>query len=200
MTANLNLALCSEFNLRRCYNTDSCWCFFKRKKKKKDPLSLDECVEVDQDPSIRHTSSHITILNAPRVHIHLSAEQAKQCDYYVFDTNLKYLIIQGEHIHTKFMRPSKIIGKSVHECNLPPSIATFLEGFYKDTIRGHYLCTQMFYNSNVFLINTFPIKDDEGHILGGMLTCCPSEPNFHDVRTFRLDRSRSSSVVTDNSS
>ena len=188
--ATFNLALCSEFKAKKCDRCCMCFPFMKNKKisvNRDSDTDSEDLNEESLGEKIREDSSNISILNAPKVHVHLNSAQAKESDFYLFDTHLKYFVVQGPHIHKKYMRLSKVIGKSVKECNLPENIADLLHDLYVDTLKGHYDQVQLFMDGNCFLINTYPIKDEKHHIVGGMFTCRPSTPDIHNVRTFRLD-------------
>lgn len=184
--ANVNLALCTEFRARKCKNR-CCFAFFNKKEKTKRRDSDLSSEDDEEFKEIEREISNVTILNAPKVHVHLNAEQANETDFYLFDTNLKYFVVQGPHLHKKYMRLSKVIGNNVKDCGLPENISVFLENLYTETLEGHHLQVQMFMDGKSYLVNTYPIRDEHNETIGGMLTCNLAGPILHDVKTFRID-------------
>lgn len=175
----VNLSLCEQCTVpvEKC-NNKLCFCFWNRNRKKKKQKKQEEKNEDDE--------ISMTVLNAPMVKVNLTPEEIDKSDFYVFDENLNYLVVQGSNIHGKYMDPKKVVGKKIDECDLPPNIAQFFRNLYKNTLDdGHYQIT-IFMDDKTYLLNTYPIKNEDQNVVGGLLTCRHSSPLLNDLKMFEL--------------
>ena len=176
----VSLSLCTECTvpIKKC-NNRICFCFWNRNKKKK---SKQEKETIEKN----HNEVNMSILNAPQVKVDLTPEEIEQSDFYLFNTDLEYLVVQGPNIHEKYMERKDVIGKKIDECDLPPTILEFLSKLYKGTLEDRYFQMQIFWDDKTYLLNTYPVKDEESVVIGGLLTCRHSNPHLHDLSIFEL--------------
>ncbi len=86
----------------------------------------------------------------------------------LFDSNLQYLLAEGEEVFTITGLDSKtIVGKTIWEL-LPPQICIEIEPLYLQALAGQKHVIEIFYNQNYYQVNTVPVKNDRGEIFAGM--------------------------------
>lgn len=180
--ATVNLALCTEIQIKtqKCRNAVFCCCRKPKSKKQKNKKKEEDEVSIPD----------FTLLDAPFVDVSfsLTPEEIEKSDFYVFNPDLRYLIVQGPNLHKKYMSISKVVGLRIAETNLPEMLERFLTSLYEDTLKDNHLQLQMFWENNIYLLNTYPIKNNKSKIVGGMLTCTHSCPSLQDVSRFRLEK------------
>lgn len=87
---------------------------------------------------------------------------------FVFDSNLRYLLAEGNLIGFISLQREHIEGKSIYELFTAEQLKE-VEHIYKLTIEGFSGSYELEQNNLVYQINYLPIRNDDGDIIYGML-------------------------------
>jgi PAS domain S-box-containing protein len=86
----------------------------------------------------------------------------------LFDSNLHYLLAEGEEVLTiTGLDCETIVGKTIWEI-LPSQICGELEPLYYQALAGEKNVIEIFNDRNFYQVNTVPVKNDRGEIFAGM--------------------------------
>lgn len=86
----------------------------------------------------------------------------------LFDKNLRYTLADGKGLAAIGLSKELLEGKTIWEI-LPSETATILEPIYREALAGGASTFEMPYASYTYLVNTLPIKNEQGEILFGMV-------------------------------
>lgn len=86
----------------------------------------------------------------------------------LFDHDLSYTLVDGKELAE--IGPSKEVmeGKTIWEC-LPPETAQMLEPIYREALAGCASTFEISYADRIYIVDTLPIKNEQGEISGGMV-------------------------------
>ncbi|MDB5078538.1 MAG: hypothetical protein JWP00_462, partial [Chloroflexi bacterium] len=89
---------------------------------------------------------------------------------YMFDRNLRFILAEGTILNSSKGVYSKqsLEGKTIWEV-FPRDYAEHLELIYRKTLNGHETIEEKSYNGRNYLIQVFPVKDDNGQVYAGLI-------------------------------
>jgi PAS domain S-box-containing protein len=86
----------------------------------------------------------------------------------LFDHDLRYTLVDGKGLAEVGLSKELMEGKIMYEF-LPPESAEILEPIYREALSGGASTFEMPYADHTYLIDTLPIKNEQGEILCGMV-------------------------------
>ncbi|MFQ4143864.1 ATP-binding protein [Chlorogloeopsis sp. ULAP02] len=86
---------------------------------------------------------------------------------FLFDRDMRFMGAEGTELQIFGLPKEEFQGKTLHETVLP-EIYEVIEPVYRSTLQGTPMCIEIPYNNQVYLIHTFPVKDENSKILTGL--------------------------------
>lgn len=90
------------------------------------------------------------------------------CDVYLYDKDLRYLIVGGTEMEKLGFSPDHFNGKTLYE-TLEKTLVKQLEPVYKKALTGEKSLKEIQYKNYHYLLTSVPIYDNNGNIIGGMI-------------------------------
>jgi len=87
---------------------------------------------------------------------------------FLFDHDLRYTLAEGKGLRTISLFPKYFLGKTLEETS-PPETYQQLEPIYRATLTGVSSCFETAYSDHFYLVNTLPIRNEQGQIFAGMI-------------------------------
>ncbi|MDZ8091492.1 MAG: ATP-binding protein [Nostoc sp. DedQUE05] len=86
---------------------------------------------------------------------------------FLFDRDMRFMGAEGTELQIFGLPKEEFQGKTLHETVLPETY-DLIEPAYRSTLQGTPMCIEIPYNNQVYLIQTFPVKDENSKILTGL--------------------------------
>lgn len=86
---------------------------------------------------------------------------------FLFDRDMRFMGAEGTELQIFGLPKEEFQGKTLHETVLPETYE-LIEPAYRSTLQGTPMCIEIPYNNQVYLIQTFPVKDENSKILTGL--------------------------------
>ncbi|MFN6481045.1 ATP-binding protein [Nostoc sp. DedQUE07] len=86
---------------------------------------------------------------------------------FLFDRDMRFMGAEGTELQIFGLPKEEFQGKTLHETVLPETYE-LIEPVYRSTLQGTPMCIEIPYNNQVYLIQTFPVKDENSKILTGL--------------------------------
>jgi PAS domain S-box-containing protein len=86
---------------------------------------------------------------------------------FLFDRDMRFMGAEGTELQIFGLPKEEFQGKTLHETVLP-EIYEVIEPVYRSTLQGTPMCIEIPYNNQVYLIQTFSVKDENSKILTGL--------------------------------
>ncbi|MFN6456110.1 MAG: ATP-binding protein [Nostoc sp. EfeVER01] len=86
---------------------------------------------------------------------------------FLFDRDMRFMGAEGTELQIFGLPKEEFQGKTLHETVLPETYK-LIEPVYRSTLQGTPMCIEIPYNNQVYLIQTFPVKDENSKILTGL--------------------------------
>ena len=86
---------------------------------------------------------------------------------FIVDTNLRYLLAQGQALNAAGMTPDQFEGKTIYEA-LPPDLAALYEPNYRTVLGGRPNSLKHASHHRHFLTHLKPLYDDQGHVYAAL--------------------------------
>lgn len=86
---------------------------------------------------------------------------------FLFDRDMRFMGAEGTELQIFGLPKEEFQGKTLHETVLP-EIYEVIEPVYRSTLQGTPMCIEIPYNNQVYLVQTFPVKDENSKILTGL--------------------------------
>ena len=88
---------------------------------------------------------------------------------FLYDRDLRYVLAASANFRTIGLKPSDLEGKTIWEA-LDPASAAAVEPAYRAALAGERSFFEMDFRENAYLVTVAPTYDDEGEIVGGLVT------------------------------
>jgi PAS domain S-box-containing protein len=86
---------------------------------------------------------------------------------FLFDRDMRFMGAEGTELQIFGLPKEEFQGKTLHETVLPETYE-LIEPVYRSTLQGTPMCIEIPYNNQVYLVHTFPVKDENSKILTGL--------------------------------
>ncbi|MHC5821937.1 MAG: PAS domain-containing protein, partial [Nostoc sp.] len=86
---------------------------------------------------------------------------------FLFDRDMRFMGVEGTELQIFGLAKEEFQGKTLHETVLPETY-DLIEPAYRSTLQGTPMCIEIPYKNQVYLIQTFPVKDENSKILTGL--------------------------------
>ncbi len=86
---------------------------------------------------------------------------------FLFDRDMRFMGAEGTELQIFGLPKEEFQGKTLHETVLPETYE-LIEPVYRSTLQGTPMCIEIPYNNQVYLVQTFPVKDENSKILTGL--------------------------------
>lgn len=86
---------------------------------------------------------------------------------FLFDRDMRFMGVEGTELQIFGLAKEEFQGKTLHETVLPETYE-LIEPAYRSTLQGTPMCIEIPYNNQVYLVQTFPVKDENSKILTGL--------------------------------
>ena len=86
---------------------------------------------------------------------------------FLFDRDMRFMGAEGTELQIFGLPKEEFQGKTLHETVLPETY-DLIEPAYRSTLQGTPMCIEIPYNNQVYLIQTFPVKDENSKIMTGL--------------------------------
>ncbi len=86
---------------------------------------------------------------------------------FLFDRDMRFMGAEGTELQIFGLPKEEFQGKTLHETVLPETYE-LIEPTYRSTLQGTPMCIEIPYNNQVYLVQTFPVKDENSKILTGL--------------------------------
>ncbi|WP_099066960.1 hybrid sensor histidine kinase/response regulator [Nostoc linckia] len=86
---------------------------------------------------------------------------------FLFDRDMRFMGAEGTELQIFGLPKEEFQGKTLHETVLPETYE-LIEPVYRSTLQGSPMCIEIPYNNQVYLVQTFPVKDENSKILTGL--------------------------------
>lgn len=86
---------------------------------------------------------------------------------FLFDRDMRFMGAEGTELQIFGLPKEEFQGKTLHETVLPETYE-LIEPAYRSTLQGTPMCIEIPYNNQVYLIQTFPVKDENSKIMTGL--------------------------------
>ncbi|WP_414516389.1 ATP-binding protein [Nostoc sp. PCC 9305] len=86
---------------------------------------------------------------------------------FLFDRDMRFMGAEGTELQIFGLPKEEFQGKTLHETVLPETYE-LIEPAYRSTLQGTPMCIEIPYNNQVYLVQTFPVKDENSKILTGL--------------------------------
>ncbi len=86
---------------------------------------------------------------------------------FLFDRDMRFMGAEGTELQIFGLPKEEFQGKTLHETVLPETY-DLIEPAYRSTLQGTPMCIEIPYNNQVYLVQTFPVKDENSKILTGL--------------------------------
>ncbi|MEH2062410.1 MAG: ATP-binding protein [Nostoc sp.] len=86
---------------------------------------------------------------------------------FLFDRDMRFMGVEGTELQIFGLPKEEFQGKTLHETVLPETYEV-IEPVYRSTLQGTPMCIEIPYKNQVYLIQTFPVKDENSKILTGL--------------------------------
>jgi PAS domain S-box-containing protein len=86
---------------------------------------------------------------------------------FLFDRDMRFMGAEGTELQIFGLPKEEFQGKTLHETVLPETYE-LIEPVYRSTLQGTPMCIEIPYNNQVYLIQTFPVKDENSKIMTGL--------------------------------
>ncbi|BDI20908.1 hypothetical protein ANSO36C_67100 (plasmid) [Nostoc cf. commune SO-36] len=86
---------------------------------------------------------------------------------FLFDRDMRFMGAEGTELQIFGLPKEEFQGKILHETVLPETY-DLIEPAYRSTLQGTPMCIEIPYNNQVYLIQTFPVKDENSKIMTGL--------------------------------
>jgi PAS domain S-box-containing protein len=86
---------------------------------------------------------------------------------FLFDRDMRFMGAEGTELQIFGLLKEEFQGKTLHETVLPETYE-LIEPAYRSTLQGTPMCIEIPYNNQVYLIQTFPVKDENSKIMTGL--------------------------------
>ncbi|MFN6538243.1 MAG: ATP-binding protein [Nostoc sp. EkiNYC01] len=86
---------------------------------------------------------------------------------FLFDRDMRFMGAEGTELQIFGLAKEEFQGKTLHETVLPKTYE-LIEPVYRSTLQGTPMCIEIPYNNQVYLVQTFPVKDENSKILTGL--------------------------------
>ncbi len=86
---------------------------------------------------------------------------------FLFDRDMRFMGAEGTELQIFGLPKEEFQGKTLHETVLPETY-DLIEPVYRSTLQGTPMCIEIPYNNQVYLVQTFPVKDENSKILTGL--------------------------------
>ncbi|MDZ7960182.1 MAG: ATP-binding protein [Aulosira sp. DedQUE10] len=84
-----------------------------------------------------------------------------------FDRDMRFMGAEGTELQILGLEKEEFQGKTLHETVLPETYE-LIEPAYRSTLQGTPMCIEIPYNNQVYLLQTFPVKDGNSKIITGL--------------------------------
>lgn len=86
---------------------------------------------------------------------------------FLFDRDMRFMGAEGTELQIFGLPKEEFQGKTLHETVLPETYE-LIEPAYRSTLQGTPMCIEIPYNNQVYLVQTFPVKDENSKIMTGL--------------------------------
>lgn len=86
---------------------------------------------------------------------------------FLFDRDMRFMGVEGTELQIFGLAKEEFQGKTLHETVLPETY-DLIEPAYRSTLQGTPMCIEIPYKNQVYLVQTFPVKDENSKILTGL--------------------------------
>jgi PAS domain S-box-containing protein len=86
---------------------------------------------------------------------------------FLFDRDMRFMGAEGTELQIFGLPKEEFQGKTLHEIVLPETYE-LIEPVYRSTLQGTPMCIEIPYKNQLYLIQTFPVKDENSKILRGL--------------------------------
>lgn len=86
---------------------------------------------------------------------------------FLFDRDMRFMGAEGTELQIFGLPKEEFQGKTLHETVLPETYQ-LIEPAYRSTLQGTPMCIEIPYKNQVYLIQTFPVKDENSKIMTGL--------------------------------
>ncbi|WDD36362.1 ATP-binding protein (plasmid) [Nostoc sp. UHCC 0926] len=86
---------------------------------------------------------------------------------FLFDRDMRFMGAEGTELQVFGLPKEEFQGKTLHETVLPETYE-LIEPAYRSTLQGTPMCIEIPYNNQVYLVQTFPVKDENSKIMTGL--------------------------------
>lgn len=86
---------------------------------------------------------------------------------FLFDRDMRFMGAEGTELQILGLEKEEFQGKTLHETVLPETYE-LIEPAYRSTLQGTPMCIEIPHNNQVYLLQTFPVKDGNSKIIIGL--------------------------------
>lgn len=86
----------------------------------------------------------------------------------LFDRDLRYLIAGGAGLEAAGLDKNTMQGKTIWDI-FPPATCADIEPGYRATLAGAQSSAEVLFKNNVYLVHSYPVRDDHGQIVAGVM-------------------------------
>ncbi|MBD2200557.1 MULTISPECIES: ATP-binding protein [Calothrix] len=87
---------------------------------------------------------------------------------FLFDRDMRFMGAEGTELQILGLEKEEFQGKTLHETVLPETYE-LIEPAYRSTLQGTPMCIEIPDNNQVYLLQTFPVKDENSKIITGLV-------------------------------
>ncbi|WP_071880850.1 PAS domain S-box protein [Geitlerinema sp. PCC 7407] len=87
---------------------------------------------------------------------------------FLFDQDLRYTLVEGAGLVAVNLVPEALEGRTIWDA-LPPDVCAVIEPFYRQTLAGQSVVTEMMFREHVYHVHSMPVRNEEGEILAGLV-------------------------------
>lgn len=87
---------------------------------------------------------------------------------FLFDRDLRFTLVEGAGLAAVDLVSEELEGRTIWEV-LTPEVCAVIEPFYRQTLAGQSVVTEMLYREHLYHFHSMPVRNEAGEIMAGLV-------------------------------